>query len=239
VLNFKKPAAWVIAVSVVLVVVLIAGFAAKKANDGIVPSLEATKPWELLANADLDKDGREEAIYLDKTQMENTFDVTLRVLDGGGNEIWSEPANTVHAGWNSLFLCEQEGENYLLRYNPTMYQGYCTYVYTIFNLEGGRENVVRSSMLEFDINGTQELDTPEMIAFADEVNALLSRSILLMSTEGGVYSFGPSSAEPFFEGYAWLDGYPELFENGDSLETRLVKFSEYAVANHQKAQRIP
>ncbi len=208
-------------------------------TDGIVPSPEATKPWGLLANADLDKDGREEAIYLDKTQMENTLDVTLRVLDGGGNEIWSESANTVHAGWNSLFLCEQDSENYLLRYNPTMYQGYCTYVYTIFTLEGGRENVVRSNRLEFDINGAKELDAPKMIAFADEVNALLGRSILLMSTVGGEYSFGPSSADLFFERYSWLDGYPELFEDGDSLETRLVKFSEYAVANRQQAQRIP
>jgi len=178
-------------------------------------------------------DGIKETIYLDKTQMKSIFDVTLRVLDSGGNEIWSESANTAHPGWNSLFLCEQDGESYLLRYRPTMYQGYGSYVYTLFTLEGGKEKDFRTAMLEFDTTETKELDTPKMITFADEVNALLGNSILLVSTDGGDFHFGPSSPEPFFERYSWLDLYPELFEAGDSLETRLNKFNEYAVSNYR------
>ncbi len=182
--------------------------------------------------ADIDRDGTEETIYLDKSQMESgKLCVTLRVFDRGGNEIWSEDAYTAHAGWNSLFLCMLDGQNYLLRYNPYMGQGYCTYTYTLFTLEGGSENVFSSKTIEFDINGTAELDAPKMVAFADEVNALLSKSILLLSSEGGNYAFGPSPAAPFSERYSWLDGTPELYADSDNLEARLGKYSAYAAAN--------
>lgn len=187
---------------------------------------------ELLANADLDRDGHQESIYLDKTKIESTHDITLRILESDGCEIWSESANIAHAGWDSLFLFEQDGEYYLLRYNPTMYQGFGSYVYTLFTLEGGREKVYQTNTLEFDINGINELDIPKMISFADEVNALLGKSILLMSTKDGTYFFGPS-AEPFYESYSWLDLTPELYEADDDLETRLKKYSDYMVLNRK------
>jgi len=191
-----------------------------------------SEDMELIAKADLDRNGHEESIYFDKTQIESTHDITLRVLDSSGYEIWSESANTSHAGWSSLFLFEQDGEYYLLRYNPTMYQGYCTYVYTLFTLESGKERVYQTNTLEFDINGTNELDVPKMISFADEVNALLGKSILLMSTKDGTYFFGPS-AEPFYERYSWLDEMPKLYAVGDDLEMRLKKYSDYAVSNRR------
>ncbi len=199
-------------------------------------SSQAGKPpsedMELIAKADIDRNGHEDLIYLDKTQIENTYDITLRILDGSGNEIWSESANTAHAGWNSLFLFERDGEYYLLRYNPTMYQGYCTYAYTLFTLENGKEKVHQTITLEFDINGTKELDVPKMISFANEVNALLNKSILLMSTKDGVYTFGPS-AESFYERYSWLDDAPDIYAEGDDLETRLKKYSDYMASNRR------
>jgi hypothetical protein len=187
---------------------------------------EQGEPWEFIGNADVNRDGRKETFYLDKSHMASGSWVTLRVYDSGGNEIWSEQAGAPHAGWNSLFLCEQDGEYYLLRYNPGMWQGYCTYTYSLFTLEGGEEYVVRSNTIEFDVNGVNKLNAPKMVAFAEEVNALLGKGTLLLSSEGGEYSFGPSSAEQFFERYSWLDQTPELYADGDDLETRLEKYSE-------------
>ncbi len=71
-----------------------------------------------------------------------------------------------------------------------------------------------------------------MLSFAEEVNSLLAKSTLLISSDGGEFHFGPSSAEPFFERYSWLDwpgGNPELYEKNDSLEKRLNKYSKFAV----------
>ncbi|ODA41917.1 hypothetical protein [Desulfosporosinus sp. BG] len=202
------------------------------ANELVYEIKRSDAPWKLLGNADVNRDGLKESIYLDQSQRDNGS-VTLRICDSSGNDIWSEEAGTSHAGWTSLFLCEQGGEDYLLRYLPGMWQGYCTYTYTLFTLEGGVEHVVRSNTIGFDVNGVNKLDAPKMIAFAEEVNALLGKSTLLLSSEGGEYSFGPSSADRFFERYSWLDATPELYADGDDLKTRLVKYSEYAVSNHR------
>lgn len=189
--------------------------------------------WMLITEADVTGDSINERLYLDKSQMDTTFDITLHVLDSAGNEIWNESGNSSHAGWKSLFLCQMNGKEYLLRYTPYMGQGYGTYTYTLFALENGKEKVYRTNTLEFDLNGIEKLNTPEMIAYADEVNDLLDKSFLLMSTEGGIYSFGPASAESFFERYSWLDGNSELFDPADSLETRLEKYSSWAVKNRR------
>lgn len=190
---------------------------------------------EPIASADVNKDGRDDAFYLDKTQMDSGRCVTLRIYNDRGYEIWNEDANQSHAGWNSLFLCTLDGESYLLRYRPEMYQGYCTYTYTLFTLEGGAETVYQTNTLEFDINGTKALDTSGMVAFADEVNALLEKSILLLSSEGGTFSFGPASSGPFLERYAWLDDNPGLYDEDDGLETRLAKYSAWAVDNRAQS----
>ncbi len=179
--------------------------------------------------ADINRDGRTETFSLDKTKMDSEGCVTLRVLDEDGKELWNEQMCKAHAGWDSLFLCELDGEPYLLRYQPSMYQGDCAYTYTLFTLEGGSEKVVRSNGINFDINGTKALDADKMVAFADEVNALLEKSTLLLSSEGGTFSFGPASAAQFYERYAWLDETPQLYAQGDDLKTRLEKYSAYAM----------
>lgn len=186
--------------------------------------------WVLIAEADLSGNGIKEYIYLDKSQINSTFDVTLRVLDSTGNEIWKESGNKAHAGWKSLFLCRIDEKEYLLRYTPYMGQGYGTYKYSLFTLEGGVEKVYETNTLEFDLNGAEELNVRQMIAFADEVNSLLGKSTMLMSTDGGTYSFGPASAAPFYEKYSWLGEFSELFSKGDDLSKRLQKFSKHAVS---------
>lgn len=202
-----------------------------------MPPIEASPSppaaLELIANADLDRDGLEDSIYLDRSRISVDSDVVLRVFDGSGTEIWSESANTAHGGWNSLFLCKLDSGYYLLRYNPTMYQGYGTYGYTLFTLENSGVNIPQTNMLDFDTNGTGELDASAMAAFAEEVNALLGKSILLMSTKDGSYAFGPSSAEGFFERYSWLDSMPKLYSDSDDIKARLVKYSDYAILNRR------
>ena len=191
--------------------------------------------WVLIGRADVDQDKREDSIYLDKSQMDEQL-VSLRIFDALGAELWNQELSTSHAGWSQLFLCELDDRQYLLRYNPAMYQGYCSYVYTLFTLENGSEKTFSTNTLEFDINGTQDLEAAGMIAFADEVNALLDRSTLLISSDGGNFYFGPASAEPFFERFSWLDDYPQLYENGDTLETKLNKYSEYAASNRNLSE---
>ncbi len=155
-----------------------------------------------VAQADLDGDGADESVTV--TKEEDDFYV-LSVLKANGSELlWSEEMSTAHPGWDSLFLCTLDGRDCLLRYNPTMYQGECSYRYTLFTLENGRENIKQTRTVAFDANGTNLLDVDEMTSFADEVNAMLEKSILLLKTEGGIAAIGPSGAEEYSENYAVL-----------------------------------
>lgn len=193
---------------------------------------------EAISSADIDRDGRDEKIYLEKFYNPDRVDsldwVTLRVLNEHGEQIFSEDAFSAHVGWTSLFLCEQGGKEYLLRYNPAMFQGYCDYTYTLFTLEGGREKVYQTNTLEFDVNGTKPLDVSRMLAFADEINDLLKKSTLLLSSKGGVFTLGPAPAAPFFETYSWLNNNPGIFAEGDDLAVRLQKFSDQALVNRAR-----
>jgi hypothetical protein len=193
-----------------------------------------------IAQADLNQDGKDESVYLDRSrQMEDAGEVKVLVKDADGREIWSEALNLSHPGWGELFLTKlDDGKQYLLRYNPVMYQGGCTYTFSLFSPEkGGKEKVLRTETLSFDINGIEALNARKMVDFADEINALLKKSTLLLSSNEGSWSFGPSSAEPFFEVYSWLNdpGLYDLglYKKGDSLETKLEKYSAYTISNRK------
>ena len=195
-------------------------------------ALKAAGVGEAIASADIDRDGSDEKFYLDTTQMDsNMARVTLRIYNDRGYGIWSEDAYLSHSGWDSLFLCNLDGKDYLLRYNPGMWQGRCEYTYTLFTLEDQVETVYQTKTLEFDINGTKALDASNMVAFADEVNALLEKSTLLLSSKDGTFTLGPASSAPFLETYSWLNDNPELYAEGDDLAARLQKYSDYAISN--------
>jgi len=112
-----------------------------------------------------------------------------------GQRLYMERGDEAHMGWNALFLCTLDGEDYLLRYNPSMGQGLAVYGYDLFTLEGGSEKVVRENELYFEINfgmptpdggvvDPEEIFDPEAInAFMEEINGLLSHSVQLLNTD--------------------------------------------------------
>ena len=61
-----------------------------------------------------------------------------------------------HAGWNWLYLYKENGKDYLLQYNPTMYQGVGTYQYDIFYLDNSGQQV---TLKKEDFNFTLQNET--------------------------------------------------------------------------------
>ena len=127
--------------------------------------------------------------------------------------IWSEEGYFAHAGYNALFLCVLDEEAYLLRYNPTMYQGIGTYNYQLFSLENGTETVVRENSVSFDTNFREgkplygEFDPEAIAAFTDEVNNLLSYSIQLLNTDEELLdTFAGKTVAPQ-DNLGWLDWF--------------------------------
>ncbi len=139
---------------------------------------------------DLNRDGVPEEIRLYSHEgVQRVY-----VLEDG-TPIHYQEGHNVHIGWNAVFLCTLEGEDYLLQYNPYMGQGAAGYHYFLFTLEGGGKKVVRENELYFEINfgmptpdggvaNPDDFFRPDEIAdFMEEVNELLSHSVQLLNTD--------------------------------------------------------
>ena len=106
----------------------------------------------------------------------------------GDEVIFTQNAYTAHVGWIALFLYQQDGQTYLLRYTPMMWQGHADYGYQLFYLaENGSEVIIQEEWIRFDIDfGSSahgDFDPETIDAFLTNVNEILSGSIQLMNTD--------------------------------------------------------
>ena len=158
----------------------------------------------VLTSADLDRDGEDEEIWLEE-QPGDYYELVVKEQDG--TELYREGAGTAHVGWNSLYLySDSQGQVSLLRYNPYASTGFASYSYTLFTLEGGTQTVIQEGNLDFEVRQASER-AEELIAFADEINTLLRRSSLLLSTQNGEVTVGPLEAGNNLEDLGDLQQY--------------------------------
>ncbi len=133
---------------------------------------------------DLNRNGVPEELRL--TSIDGGMGQKLEIYENGGL-IFSEEGYNAHAGYNALFLYQDETGDYLLRYNPYMGQGWCDYSYQLFTLEHGKENLIREGAVSFDINFQPELhqsfDVNDICDFMGAVNSLLDHSVQLLNTD--------------------------------------------------------
>lgn len=151
-------------------------------------------------------------------------EVRLTTLeDGQGQqlEIWEkhelidrEVGYFAHTGWTSVFLCTLDGEDYLLRYNPTMYQGVGMYDYSLSTLIENKKTVVQQNHVQFDINfgspAHNGFDPEEIAAFMEEINALLSNSVVLLNTDSDLQGTFEKEGR-LYDSLWWLDSQEPVF----------------------------
>ena len=177
--------------------------------------------WEY----DLDRNGIPEIPRL--VTFDEGMDQRFELWEDG-KMIWSEEGYSVHAGYNALFLCVLNGDAYLLRYHPTMYQGAGTYSYQLFFLENGTEKVVQENSVKFDTNFHKgkplygEFNPETIAAFMDEINDLLSHSTQLLNTDGELLeTFAGKTVAPQ-DTLGWLDMFDR--DSSKSLLENLQAF---------------
>lgn len=166
-------------------------------------------------------------------------EVRLTDLDGGMGqrmEIWendvlvdSEEGYFAHTGQTSIFLCTLDGEDYLLRYHPTMFQGVCSYGYELSTLADNREKTVRHNHVDFDINfGSMThsgFDAEEIAVFMNEINGLLACSSVLLNTDSDLQETFEKEGR-LYDSLWWLDNQEPEFvrDEGKSLLGNLKDF---------------
>ncbi|EGW37456.1 hypothetical protein DOT_4685 [Desulfosporosinus sp. OT] len=77
------------------------------ANELVYDIKRSDEPGKPIGNADFNRDGLKESIYLDQSQRDNGF-VTLRIDDSSGKDIWSEQAGWhIHHKGGHILLCTE------------------------------------------------------------------------------------------------------------------------------------
>lgn len=194
--------------------------------------------WEELhetlpGNYDFNHDGEPEIVELAAVydgEQNRTGWCALQVRTADSRSYWSRSLHTVHPGWGSYFACRVDGEDCLLRYTPTMYQGFATYSYELFSLDRtGEEQLIREGSVDFDVNFGSPMhegfDSKAIAAFLEEVHRLLEDSELLVTTENGEFRSGGPGAEFKDDLDFWMSD--ELYHDSRSLEENIRAIRAY------------
>lgn len=227
VMSYRKPSFWVLTLAALICVAAAVCFltdqvGAKENPDAVLAGDGRPEKY------DFDHDGTADTVELETGTVETPW--VLRVTDRSGTLLWSEEAYAQHAGWNSIFVCRADGQDYLLRYHPTMYQGFATYHYEVFYLTDGQEVLVAEDSVVFDISGGlmhESFDPAAMAAFAEGLNGWLKQGKLLLNTDGdSVIYMDPQHPRETFAGL-WKMLEPETaYDEKLSLEENLKKLAE-------------
>ncbi len=146
--------------------------------------------------ADLTHDGINEKIVMDLTYVinypETGEEKTVTVYSGSSGELlWTGHADTVHVGWNGIYIYNDGKNEFLVIWQPTIYQDIANFNIRIFSLaEDGKEKDLLKKNMEFDIYHPKESDFDEVSEFVDMVNGYLEKSYVLVDTNNAtpVYS---------------------------------------------------
>ena len=188
-------------------------------------------PETRLYHYDFNHNGEAETVILEGNNrtIEGSSFWGLNVWEGD-QLLWTDSAATSHAGWNNLFALKIDGQDYLLRYQPSMWQGTADYRYWIFALdENGNEVILRENRVEFDDNFQsvhhRGFDPTAIAAFLEEVHGYLKVSTVLLSTEHGDIRTGGSGADFRDAQYFWDEYCP--YDESKTLEENVRKYQIY------------
>ena len=195
-------------------------------------TVEADDEADLILAPDLNRNGVAEEVRLTdiddgKGQQLEIWENSERILFRTGY-FGSKEVN-FGEGSASIFLCTLDGEDYLLRYRPTMYQGVCMYSYELSTLTGNKETMVRWNSVDFDINfgsfNHNDFDSESIAAFMDEINDLLSHSVQMLNTDSDLLAVFEKEGR-LYDSLWWLDDWGSEFirDESKSLQENLEDF---------------
>ena len=185
---------------------------------------------------DFDHDGEADMVELATTydhaegEKRAVGQYVLTVRKADGTKLWSTSAHWAHPGWTSVFACKVDGQDYLLQYEPEMWQGWADYSYKLFYpyivspVTGERqEQVLRESYLVWDDNFRMDghhFDSTELADFLWEVRGYIADSTLLLSTEDGEFL----SDVPGLEMQAYPFGELLALDSREAVEAALCQW---------------
>ena len=159
---------------------------------------QKSEDGKYISEVDVTQDGKPERIVIDAEAAGNPKtgeEPTVQVFSGEtGKMIWSLPVNTVHAGYNNVYIYQGGNHSSLMTWNPAMWQGSAVYVWKVFDLtEEGKEKILYEDTIAFREDQPEKGDIEKLQRFAERLNRYLAHVVLLISTEGGTLRIGDGS----------------------------------------------
>lgn len=226
VMDYRKPAFWVVvlacAAAAVTAVCLMTdpvreeGSASEQAAGTGGASSEDLLVW---SESDLDHDGENETIRIRQDEM--VYEISVEKADGA--VLWSTQAASAHTAWNTVLVCEEDGEDYLIQYHPAMFQGMGSYRWTMFSLEDGGQREADAMDVEFQLPAEMNSELRE---FAERTNRMLENSTLLFTSEQGDIVIGPVAATEVPQIYPVHFDPAEIYETAPEPEDVSVPFAD-------------
>lgn len=135
--------------------------------------------------ADLDHDGLDEEIVVNPRHWQQNQCAEMTIYGQNDAVLLNTELFHAHAGWGNYFLYQRDGKDYLLYYDPSMYQGYADYHWHLLQLdENGQIMVVEEERVEFTINPEQyQFDVQAIYDFTMRLDTMLQDAVLLISVE--------------------------------------------------------
>ncbi|MCE5235711.1 MAG: hypothetical protein ABFC62_04800 [Clostridiaceae bacterium] len=104
---------------------------------------------ELIVVELLDESGTPAPVALssvtDSSDFREGYVRVFSLVNGAAAQIYEREANHAHVGWQQLYLLTDETGAYLFDCNPSVFQGYADYTYTLFSLDAKGGAVVKES----------------------------------------------------------------------------------------------
>lgn len=156
-------------------------------------------------NVDITQDGIPDKIVVNTMPIFNAQaeDLnTIKIYSGKtGNLIWQKRVTAIHPDWLNVSLYQNNGKNYILIWDPAMWQGRGVYSYQIISLsETGQEIELKKGKVDFNLNNPLENDIERLENFSKEVNRYLNQSFILADTINGrqIYSTPDNKVKTLF-----------------------------------------
>lgn len=186
---------------------------------------------ELKSIGDFNNDGVNETVRI--VDFNGQY-FELQICEPVEKILWKTKATSAHIGWLSVFLCQLEGNDYLLVYTPYSSEGSFQYEYNLFSLDSsGNELLIESDSVEFDTNfnsSEHEAFNPDEIAdFMIKVNDYLETSKVLLNTNQNINIENEIIS---MNKLWWIDNTDGFtYDPDDSLEKILEDYKEFHKKN--------
>ena len=183
--------------------------------------------------ADLNHDGMDEMIIVDPGQ---TWDAQgqaeIAVYKQDGTLLFWDYLNYAHPGWDNYFLYEKDGNDYLLEFMPSMYQGVANYSWKLYEFDKNNNLVIaEENMVEFSINLEQyDFEIPRIYAFLTEMETMLNDATLLVSVENFELEYSRVNESKTLSIEYYLDWLNPVWKGEKNMDTLKDALSSYQTA---------